>query len=228
MVDKLLSGLSALIISVIASLGYGGVVLLMAIESACIPLPSEVIMPFAGYLVSTGRFSLQAVAIAGAVGCLLGSYVAYFIGATGGRQAFENYGRYVLISNHELEVADRFFERWGSVTVFVARLLPVIRTFIAFPAGLSRMELWRFSVYTLLGSYPWCLALAYAGMKLGQHWRDLAPYFHRFDNVIAITLALAFAAFVYLRIRGRSRQSAPGTAEPKARADSNISRDTMV
>ncbi len=206
MVDKLLSGLSALIISVIASLGYGGVVLLMAVESACIPLPSEVIMPFAGYLVSTGRFGLQAVAIAGAVGCLLGSYVAYFVGATGGRQAFQSYGRYVLISTRELEVADRFFERWGSPTVFAARLLPVVRTFIAFPAGVSRMGLWRFSIYTLLGSYPWCLALAYAGMKLGQHWRDLAPYFHRFDNLIAVLLVLAIAVFVYAKLRGRTHE----------------------
>jgi membrane protein DedA with SNARE-associated domain len=208
MVDKLLTGLSALIISVIAGLGYGGVVLLMAIESACIPLPSEVIMPFAGYLVSTGRFGLQAVAIAGAIGCLLGSYVAYFVGATGGRPAFESYGRYVLISPHELEVADRFFERWGSPTVFAARLLPVVRTFIAFPAGVSRMGLWRFSIYTLLGSYPWCLALAYAGMKLGQHWRDLAPYFHRFDNLIAVLLALAILVFVYVRLRARTREPA--------------------
>jgi membrane protein DedA with SNARE-associated domain len=210
MVDKLLTWLSALIISVIAGLGYGGVVLLMAVESACIPLPSEVIMPFAGYLVSTGRFGLQAVAIAGAVGCLLGSYVAYFVGATGGRQAFESYGRYVLISSHELEVADRFFERWGSPTVFAARLLPVVRTFIAFPAGVSRMGLWRFSIYTLLGSYPWCLGLAYAGMKLGQHWRDLAPYFHRFDNLIGVLLALAIAIFVYARLRGRKREPARG------------------
>src|SRR5271168_4859189 len=142
MADKILVALSAFIVATIAALGYSGVILMMAIESACIPLPSEVIMPFAGYLVSTGRFSLQAVAIAGAIGCLLGSYVAYFVGATGGRQAFERYGRFVLISPHELEVADHFFARWGSVTVFAARLLPVIRTFIAFPAGLSRMGLW--------------------------------------------------------------------------------------
>ncbi len=217
MVEKLLAGLSALIIAVIAELGYGGVVLLMAVESACIPLPSEVIMPFAGYLVSSGRFGLQAVAIAGAVGCLLGSYVAYFVGATGGRRAFEVYGRYVLISPHELELADRFFQRWGSATVFVARLLPVVRTFIAFPAGVARMELWRFSIYTLLGSYPWCLALAWAGMKLGQHWRDLAPYFHRFDNLIALLLALGLAAFLYFRLRGRNQPSQHDLARSQSR-----------
>ncbi len=218
MVEKLLTWLSALVISVIASLGYGGVVLLMAIESACIPLPSEVIMPFSGYLVSTGRFGLQAVAIAGAVGCLLGSYVAYFVGATGGRQAFEKYGRYVLISPHELEIADHFFARRGSATVFVARLLPVVRTFIAFPAGVARMELWRFSLYTLLGSYLWCLALAYAGMKLGQHWRELAPYFHRFDNVIGVLLILAAAVFLYARLHGRG-QAPVSSGSASSRSD---------
>jgi membrane protein DedA with SNARE-associated domain len=214
MFEKLLTRLSAMVIAVIAGLGLGGVALLMAIESACIPLPSEIIMPFAGYLVSTGRFGLQEVAIAGAIGCLLGSYVAYFVGATGGRQAFEKYGRYVLISPHELELADRFFERWGSATVFIARLLPVIRTFIAFPAGVSRMNLWRFSIYTLLGSYPWCLGLAYSGMKLGQHWHDLAPYFHRFDNVIGVALVLAAAVFLYARLRA-GRPAPEPAAEAK-------------
>jgi membrane protein DedA with SNARE-associated domain len=208
MADKLLTALSALIISVIAGLGYGGVVLLMAIESACIPLPSELVMPFAGYLVATGRFSLQAVAIAGAFGCLLGSYVAYFVGATGGRRAFEAYGRYVLISPRELELADWFFERWGSPTVFVGRLLPVVRTFIAFPAGVARMDLVRFSIYTFLGSYPWCLLLAYAGMKLGEHWRNLAPYFHRFDNLIGVLIVLALAVCIYIKVRGRAHESA--------------------
>lgn len=217
MLEKLLTWLSAVVISVISGMGYGGIILLMAIESACIPLPSEVIMPFAGYLVSTGRFGLQAVAISGALGCLLGSYVAYFVGAIGGRPAFERYGRFVLISPHELEIADHFFARWGSITIFAARLLPVIRTFIAFPAGVSRMGLWRFSVYTLLGSYPWCLALAWAGMKLGQHWRDLAPYFHRFDNLIGALVLIGFAVFVYARLRGRNQAAPVGDAAAGSR-----------
>src|SRR5690242_5723903 len=170
MLDRLISGMSAWIVAVIAGLGYGGVVVLMAIESACIPLPSEVTMPFAGYLVATGRFGLNVVAIAGAVGCLLGSYVAYYLGAIGGRPLIESYGHYVLLAEHELEVADRFFARWGSATVFFGRLLPVIRTFIGFPAGVARMPILPFTIYTLLGSYLWCLALAYLGMKLGQHW----------------------------------------------------------
>src|SRR6267154_1532420 len=201
MLDKVISGLSAFIIATISALGYGGVVLMMAIESACIPLPSEIIMPFSGYLVATGRFGLQMVAIAGAVGCLLGSYVAYFVGSWGGRPFIERYGRYILIAPHELETADRFFERWGSLAVFLSRMLPVVRTFIAFPAGVARMKLLPFTIYTLIGSYIWCLVLAYAGMKLGQHWDDLAPYFHRFDAVIAIILVVGVAALIYNRVK---------------------------
>ncbi len=202
MLDNLISALSALIIAAISALGYGGVVLMMAVESACIPLPSEIIMPFSGYLAATGRFGLNMVAIAGAVGCLLGSYAAYFAGSWGGRPFIERYGRYLLIAEHELEIADRFFARWGSHTVFWGRMLPVVRTFIAFPAGVSRMKLAPFTIYTLLWSYVWCLALAYVGMKLGQHWKDLAPYFHRFDALIAIVLIIGAAAVIYNRVKG--------------------------
>jgi membrane protein DedA with SNARE-associated domain len=201
MAERILTALSAFIIAVIASLGYSGVILMMAIESACIPLPSEVIMPFSGYLVSTGRFGLQAVAIAGAIGCLLGSYIAYYVGALGGRRALERYGRYVLIMPHELEIADRFFARWGSPAVFISRLLPVVRTFIAFPAGVARMSVVPFTIYTLVGSYIWCLVLAWAGMKLGEHWSALAPYFHRFDGAIGALVAAAAAVFIYSRVR---------------------------
>jgi len=202
MADKILVALSAFIVATIGALGYLGVVLMMAIESACIPLPSEVIMPFAGYLVSTGRFSLQLVALAGALGCLLGSYVAYYIGASGGRWFLLRYGRWVLIAPHEIEIADRFFDRWGAPAVFFSRMLPVVRTFIAFPAGVARMRLMPFTIYTLAGSYPWCLTLAYLGMKLGQNWDTLGPYFHRFDSVIAALLVLGASLVLYNRIRG--------------------------
>jgi membrane protein DedA with SNARE-associated domain len=202
MADKILGALSVFIVATIAALGYSGVILMMAIESACIPLPSEVIMPFAGYLVSTGRFSLQLVALAGALGCLLGSYVAYYIGASGGRWFLLHYGRWVLIAPHEIELADRFFDRWGGPAVFFSRMLPMVRTFIAFPAGVARMRLLPFTIYTLAGSYPWCLALAYLGMKLGQNWETLGPYFHRFDSVIAALLVLGASLVVYNRIRG--------------------------
>ena len=207
MSDRIFTAVSTFIIATIASFGYGGVILMMAIESACIPLPSEIIMPFSGYLVHTGRFDLQMVAVAGAVGCLLGSYVAYYLGASGGRWFLLRYGRWVLIAPHEIELADWFFDRWGGPAVFFSRLLPVVRTFIAFPAGVSRMRIIPFSLYTLAGSYLWCLVLAYAGMKLGQHWEALAPYFHQFHTVIGIGIVAGAALVVYNRVR--SIMSAP-------------------
>jgi len=202
MIDRILTGISGLIITAISTLGYGGIVLMMAIESACIPLPSEVIMPFSGYLVAGGQLNLNLVAIAGAIGCLLGSYIAYFVGATGGRRFLERYGRWVLIAPHELEVADWFFDRWGSAAVFFSRLLPVVRTFIAFPAGVARMRILPFTIYTLIGSYLWCLILAYAGMKLGQHWNELGPYFHRFDDAIGLLIVIGAGLLLYNRIKG--------------------------
>ncbi|MGH7814040.1 MAG: DedA family protein [Candidatus Binataceae bacterium] len=207
MIDKLISGVSAFVIASISTLGYGGVILMMALESACIPLPSEVIMPFSGYLVATGRFGLQMTAIAGAVGCLLGSYVAYYVGATGGRRFILRYGKWILIAPHELEIADRFFERWGAPAIFFSRLLPVVRTYIAFPAGVSRMRLWPFTIYTLLGSYPYCLALAYFGMEMGNNWGRLGPYFHRFDTAIVIAMILPAIWVVYNRLK--SLRAAP-------------------
>jgi len=202
MIDRIITGISGLIIAAISTLGYGGIVLMMAIESACIPLPSEVIMPFSGYLVAGGHLNLNLVAVAGAVGCLLGSYIAYFAGATGGRRFLERYGRWVLIAPHELELADWFFDRWGSAAVFFSRLLPVVRTFIAFPAGVARMRLLPFTIYTLIGSYLWCLILAYAGMKLGQHWTELGPYFHRFEDLIGILIVAGAGLLLYNRIKG--------------------------
>src|SRR5213080_3066538 len=143
MVTSLVELLGRFVIAVISQAGYPGIVLLMGIESACIPLPSEIIMPFSGYLVFTGRFKLAWVALAGAVGCNVGSLVAYYVGALGGRPLAEKYGRYVLVTRHDLELADRWFARYGDWAVFFSRLLPVIRTFIALPAGIARMNFWR-------------------------------------------------------------------------------------
>src|SRR5271168_3442117 len=151
MADKILVALSAFIVATIAALGYSGVILMMAIESACIPLPSEVIMPFAGYLVSTGRFTLFLVATAGAIGCNLGSVVAYWIGAWAGRPFVERFGKYVLVDVHDLDRATHFFNKYGSITVLIGRLLPVVRTFIALPAGVARMPQLRFHIYTFVG-----------------------------------------------------------------------------
>lgn len=196
MLEKLIFVLSSFIISVISGMGYAGIVLLMAIESACIPLPSEVIMPFSGYLVFKHEFTLWGVALAGAVGCVVGSLIAYAIGAYGGRALVHRYGRYVLISHQDLALADRWFARHGGITVFIGRLLPIIRTFIALPAGISRMPLTPFIVYTFVGSLIWCYGLAWIGIKLGENWRTLGSYFHRFDTLIAIVLVLAAAWYV--------------------------------
>jgi len=201
MVEKIITLLAGFIIGTISRLGYGGIVLLMAIESACIPLPSEIIMPFSGYLVSTGVMNLWLVGLAGAVGCVLGSLVAYFAGAWGGRPLVEKYGRYVLISHHDLDLADRWFQRHGDITIFIGRLLPVIRTFIAFPAGIARMDLWRFNLYTFVGSYIWSLGLAWIGMKLGEHWNTLGVYFHRFDAAIGVILLVGIIWYVRRHLR---------------------------
>ncbi len=195
--------LARFIIAVISHSGYPGIVALMAIESACIPLPSEVIMPFAGYLVSTGRFKLLWVGVAGALGCNVGSIVAYAVGAWGGRPLAEKYGRYVFVTHHDLNLADHWFTRYGDGAVFLARLLPVVRTFIALPAGIARMNFVRFNVFTFLGSLPWCLALAYAGIKLGERWEILRQYFHRFDAVLVILIVLGGAWFVWTRWKDR-------------------------
>ena len=206
MVARIIEILSGFIVGTISALGYPGVALLMGIESACIPLPSEIIMPFSGYLIYTGRFNLWGVSVAGAVGCVLGSLVAYWVGMYGGRPVIEKYGRYVLISLHDLDLADRWFAKRGELIVFASRLLPVIRTFIAFPAGVARMNLPRFIVYTFLGSLPWCMALAYVGQKLGEEWdknEALKTWFHRFDFVIGIIGVLCAVWWVrrHLKVR---------------------------
>jgi len=204
MLEQIISALAAWIVAVISAAGYFGVLVLMAIESACIPLPSEIIMPFAGYLVSIGRFSLIGAATAGALGCNVGSTIAYYVAAKGGRTAFERWGRYVLISATELDRAEQFFARYGAITVFIGRLLPVVRTFIAFPAGLARMPMGQFQIYTFLGSWPWCFGLAYIGMVLGARWDSDPTFrslFHRFDAVIVVLLAAGLAWFVWIRWR---------------------------
>lgn len=212
MFEKILAVLAGFTIWVISSGGYVGIALLMAIESACIPLPSEIIMPFAGYLVSTGRFDLYLAATAGAIGCNLGSIVAYEIGKRGGRPVAERWGRYLLIGPGELDAADRFFARYGSAAVLIGRLLPVIRSFIAFPAGVARMRLLPFHVYTFVGSWPWCFGLAWVGMKLGDRWNSdprVKAAFHRADLVIGLVLVALVAFYVWHRVRGLKRRPQP-------------------
>ena len=204
MFDNLSAAVAGSIVATISAAGYLGIVGLMAIESACIPLPSEIIMPFSGYLASTGRFDLLVVATAGAVGCNVGSTVAYAVGRCGGRPLVERWGAYLLISRRDLAAADRFFARYGGIAVLVGRLLPVIRTFIALPAGIARLPQLRFQVYTFVGSWPWCFALAYVGYRLGHQW-DSDPRLHaflrRFDWLVVLLIFVGAGWYVWRHLR---------------------------
>lgn len=206
MIEKIVAILAGWIIAVISTLGYGGIVLLMGIESACIPLPSEIIMPFSGYLVFKGEMTLWGVALAGAVGCVVGSIPAYYLGMYGGRPLVAKYGKWVLISHHDLHLADRWFEKHGEITIFIGRLLPAVRTFIAFPAGVARMHMGKFIAYTFVGSLIWCWLLAYAGMKTGEHWESLKIYFHEFHYVIAVAAALFVIWYIRRHFKALKRQ----------------------
>jgi len=208
MSERIIALLVQFVTHVIQSGGYAGIVALMGIESACIPLPSEIIMPFAGYLVYLGHFNLFWAATAGAIGCNVGSALAYWIGAAGGRPLVVRYGRWVLMNHHDLDRMTWFFQKYGSITVLLARLLPVVRTFIAFPAGIAKMPQLRFHIYTFIGSWPWCFALAYAGMRLGQAWHTDPRFyaaFHRFHLAVEIALLAALVWFVWSHIK-RARQ----------------------
>ncbi|MGE5618602.1 MAG: DedA family protein [Sphingomonadaceae bacterium] len=184
-----------------AQVGYLGVMIAMAIESACIPLPSEIIMPLAGWMVYRGVFDLWLVAIAGTIGNTLGSCVAYAVGSWGGRPFLQKYGRYLLISEHDLEIADRWFSKYGERIVFLSRLLPVVRTFISFPAGVSRMHFGRFVLYSALGAFPWVLALAYAGKLMGDNWVAVRQVLHNFDYPILAVLLAGVIYYLYRHLK---------------------------
>ncbi len=193
----------------------------MAVESAAIPFPSEIIMPLAGWFLIEDRGLgvewLFLAAFYGALGNLIGSLVAYYAGAWGGRPFLTRYGRYILITQKELDWADRWFARYGEPTVFFSRMLPVIRTFISVPAGVARMNVWRFAVLSFLGSYPWSLGLVWGGFALGDNWEDLIDWFRPVSLPIAIVVVLAVAYFLFRRIREVMREDAtavPGEDEP--------------
>jgi membrane protein DedA with SNARE-associated domain len=205
-IQTILGAVASFTVATISGGGYLGIAGLMAIESACIPLPSEIIMPFAGYLASTGRFSLPLVATAGAIGCNLGSVIAYEIGARGGRRAVERWGTWVLLGRNELDRMQRYFTRFGSITVLVCRLLALVRTFIALPSGIARMPRLRFHIYTFAGSWPWCFGLAYVGLKLGQRWDSdprLRAVMHQLDGLVVAALLIGIGWFVWHRWRHR-------------------------
>lgn len=181
--------MAATILTTIRHSGYAGITALMAIESACIPIPSEIVMTFSGYLVSLKTMSLLGITLAGTLGSLLGSLAAYALGAYGGLPLLERYGHFLLISPYDLQRTHAWFERHGQLTVFVGRLLPIVRTFISLPAGVGRMPLLPFMLYSATGSAIWCAGLGWIGLRLGQHWRALGPYMHKIDDVVAVAAA---------------------------------------
>jgi membrane protein DedA with SNARE-associated domain len=195
------------------------VVVMMAIESACIPLPSEIIMPLAGWMLvkdrGLGEEWLFLAAFMGALGNTLGSLLAYYVGAWGGRPLVAKYGRYILISHHDLDLADRFFRRWGNLAIFASRLMPVVRTFISLPAGVSRMPVLQFTAYTFAGAFIWSLGLAWAGFTLGENWEDLRDWMRPADIPIIIVVLILVAWYVYRHVK-RAWGEAP---EPQAAED---------
>lgn len=209
----MLHAIEALVIpfldSLYATVGYAGVVFAMALESACIPIPSELILPLAGWAVSRelhepltgGVWTFWPAVAAGVLGNTLGSLVAYFVGSAGGRPLLERYGRYVLISPHDIEVADRWFARYGDATVCFARMVPVVRTFISLPAGIARMPLWRFVVFSIVGAAPWTLLLVFAGQALGDHWQTVRESLAGLDYVVVAVIVVLVALFVWRHVR---------------------------
>jgi membrane protein DedA with SNARE-associated domain len=205
--------------NLLQTIDWFGVVVIMALESANIPIPSEVTMPLAGWMLvqARGLSAWQAVWLGGlwgAVGCTAGSVISYALGTWGGRPLVKRYGKYILVHNEDLEKADRWFGRWGDWAAFVSRLLPIVRTFISFPAGVVRMNFGRFTLFSFIGSFVWCGLLAWGGYHFGEHWEELRAMMRPFDIPIAVVIAAALAYYVYRHVRKSNRRAA--TAEPEA------------
>lgn len=203
MSEKIVALVVHFVIHVISAGGYAGIAALIVLNSCGIPIPSEVILPFSGYLTYLGHFNLFLVATAGAVGCNIGSAIAYWIGAKGGRPLVERYGKWVLMSRHDLDRMSWFFSRYGSIAILAGRMLPMVQTYVAFPAGIGKMPRLRFHIYTTLGSWIWYFCLAWTGMKLGQRWDSdprLQQIFHRFHLVVELGLLAVLVWFVWARL----------------------------
>lgn len=208
MIETIGSSISAFI----SHSGYMGVFLLMTVESALIPIPSEVTMPFSGFLSSIGQFNFFVVIFIGALGNLFGSYIAYFLGRWGQdtfvRQFIKKYGKYILVSEHEFDRSERWFRKYGEVIVFVSRLLPAVRTYISLPSGIAQMQPLKFGLYTFIGSLLWSALLTYVGFILGHNWSRIGPYFHTFDAIIGLFIMVVIFFFVYHKIRRRKHTDA--------------------
>jgi membrane protein DedA with SNARE-associated domain len=204
------------------TIGWPGVFIAMVIESACIPLPSEVTMPLAGWMLVQAKalswLWLVWAGLVGAVGNVVGSWIAYWVGQKGGRPVLEKYGRYVLISRHDLDRADAWFAKYGEFAIFFSRLLPVVRTFISFPAGVARMDLKRFSILSLLGSFPWSIALAWAGYVAGEHWEQIRDAMRPFDIPIIAVFLLLCALYVYRKLKSAKADAAAQSADSSTKS----------
>jgi membrane protein DedA with SNARE-associated domain len=196
MIAELLSGY---ITQFISAIGYAGVFILMTLESAALPVPSEVVMPFAGYLAYQGTFNLFLISIIGAVGCTVGSVLSYYVGFKGGRPFIEKYGKYLFIERSRMELAETWFKKYGDRAVFFSRLLPVVRTFISLPAGIGKYDLKKLITFSFIGSLPWCFALAYIGFSLGPFWNKIIGFFNGLD--IIVVAAIIIVALYYWKFK---------------------------
>ncbi len=187
--------LSGFITQFISAVGYLGVFILMALESAALPVPSEVVMPFAGYLSYLGVFDLLLISLVGAGGCMAGSIISYYVGLKGGRPFIDKYGKYIFLNHEHLDLAESWFKKYGDRAVFFSRLLPVLRTFISLPAGIGRYDFKKLVTFSFIGSIPWCFALAYVGFRLGPHWKSIIGFFNGLDILIVAVLALLFIKY---------------------------------
>ena len=207
MISSLIEILANMVIFVISFSGYAGVFFLMLVESCGVPMPSEVTMPFAGFLVFQGKIQFWLIVFLGAFGNLIGSLLAYYIGSKGGRPLIEKYGKYILINHHDLDVADKWFLKHGDFTVFFGRLLPVVRTYISFPAGISKMNLKKFSFYTFLGALPWCFLFTWLGVKMGANWNLIREKLHNFDMLMLILVVMSIGLYIYKHLKKRKKNS---------------------
>jgi membrane protein DedA with SNARE-associated domain len=210
MIDQVITTLTHFIISVIQASGYWGVFVLMALESALIPIPSEVTMPFAGYLASTGKFNIILIILDGAFANLAGSLLAYAVGYWGEdafvRKLITKYGKYLLISEHEYEKSEKWFRKYGEKIVFFSRVLPIVRTFISLPAGIAKMNLWKFTLFTFVGSLIWSGLLTYIGYTLGQNWHSIEGIYRKFEYVVVGVAIIAVIYFVWHKIKGLKKE----------------------
>lgn len=203
MITNLITLIIELVISIIGSVGYVGIFLLMLLESCGIPIPSEIIMPFSGFLVADGRLIFWLIVLFGVLGNLAGSCLAYVIGKYGGRSLIERYGKYILVSHHDLNLADHWFKKYGDWAVLFGRLLPVVRTYISFPAGIAEMNFKKFTLFTFLGIVPWTILFAWLGIKMGNNWELIQKTMHNFDLLIGIAIILVVILYIWRHLKVR-------------------------